>query len=63
LDYVESNARRADFTHELLKEKTQREYDATLSQPLPPETEAKARSLLYQVEMERLKRMGSSKVD
>jgi hypothetical protein len=63
LDYVESNARRADFTHELLKEKTQREYDATMSQPLPPETEAKARSLLYQVEMERLKRMGSSKVD
>lgn len=63
LDFVQTNARRADFTHELLIEKTQREYETVMSQPLPPETEAKARSLLNQVEMERLKRMGSSKAD
>jgi hypothetical protein len=63
LNYVSANARRADFTHDLLVERTQKEYNAVMSQSLPPEVEAKARRLRDQMEMDRLKRIGPPKKD
>lgn len=61
LDYVSRKTRRADFTHRLLSEKTQRDYNAAMSQPLSPEVEARARLRRDQMEMDRLKRMGPPK--